>query len=87
MKLEAMNNISHLPILFTGAGVQWSNINEGISVDDDFTMLHVILMLLLDSVLYAFIAWYVEAVWPGEYGIPRPWYFPCMVSKACFLCM
>ena len=54
-------------------------------MDDDFTMLHVIMMLLLDSVLYAFIAWYVEAVWPGEYGIPRPWYFPCMVSQACLL--
>ena len=50
------------------------------SVDDDFTLLHVILMLLLDSVIYALIAWYVEAVYPGEYGIPRPVYFPLLVS-------
>ncbi len=34
-----------------------------------------ILMLLLDSVLYAVLAWYVEAVWPGQYGVPKPWYF------------
>ena len=67
--------------MHTGAGIQWSSINKGISVDDDFTMLNVILMLFLDAILYALIAWYVEAVWPGEYGIPRPWYFPFMVSK------
>ncbi len=34
-----------------------------------------ILMQLLDSVLYAVLAWYIEAVWPGQYGVPKPWYF------------
>jgi len=63
----------------TGEGVHWHNINEGVSVDDDFALLHVIVMLLLDCVIYACIAWYVEAVFPGEYGIPRPFYFPLMV--------
>ena len=58
----------------------WSNINQGVSVDDDFALLHVILMLLLDSLIYAGIAWYIEAVYPGEYGIPRPLYFPLLVS-------
>ena len=67
-------------LLCTGEGVQWSNISQGVSVDDDFAMLHVIFMLLLDSVIYACIAWYVEAVYPGEYGIPRPLYFPLLVS-------
>ena len=64
----------------SGAGVQFSNINQGVSVDDSFTMLHVIVMLLVDTVLYAMVAWYVEAVWPGEYGVPYRWYFPVMVS-------
>ena len=26
---------------------------------------------------------YVEAVFPGEYGIPKPFYFPCMPSYWC----
>ena len=50
------------------------------SVDDDFALLHVIMMLLLDSVIYMLIAWYTEAVHPGEFGVPRPYYFPLMVS-------
>jgi len=60
--------------------VQFSNLNTPASVDDDFTMANVILMLLLDAVFYALITWYVEAVHPGEYGIPRPFYFPLQVS-------
>ena len=32
-------------------------------------------MLLVDSVLYGILTWYIEAVFPGEYGVPKPWYF------------
>ena len=32
-------------------------------------------MLLLDSVLYGLLMWYIEAVWPGQYGVPKPPYF------------
>lgn len=53
-----------------------------VSVDDNFTFAHVLGMLLLDCVLYGLVAWYVEAVFPGEYGIPQPWYFFLMVSLA-----
>ena len=66
--------------------MQWSTINKGASVDDSFTMLHVIVMLLLDAVIYGLITWYVEAVWPGEFGIPQPWYFPVLVwMKLCLI--
>ena len=37
-------------------------------------------MFVVDTVLYLVIAWYVEAVFPGEYGIAQPWYFPFTVS-------
>ena len=66
--------------LTSGAGVQWDNFSRGVSPDDNFTMLQVMVMLLIDGILYALIAWYVEGVYPGEYGIPQPWYFPCLVS-------
>ena len=69
----------------TGEGVHWDNISQGVSVDDNFALLHVILMLLLDFVIYACIAWYIEAVYPGEYGIPRPFYFPLLVSCGHFV--
>ncbi|XP_030067809.1 phospholipid-transporting ATPase ABCA3 [Microcaecilia unicolor] len=58
-----------------GTGVQWADLMKPLSVDDNFTMAHVLGMLLLDSVLYGLVAWYVEAVFPGEYGVPQPWYF------------
>ncbi|XP_061455423.1 phospholipid-transporting ATPase ABCA3 [Rhineura floridana] len=66
-----------------GAGVQWRDLLKPVSVDDNFTIAHVLGMLLLDSVLYGLVAWYVEAVFPGEYGIPRPWYFFIMPSYWC----
>uniref|UniRef100_A0A8I3MRU5 ABC transporter domain-containing protein n=1 Tax=Canis lupus familiaris TaxID=9615 RepID=A0A8I3MRU5_CANLF len=46
----------------------------------EFNFSHVLVMLVLDSVLYGLVAWYVEAVLPGEYGIPKPWYFFVMPS-------
>lgn len=64
--------------------MQWSNVNLPASVDDNFTMANVILMLLLDTVIYALITWYIEAVCPGEYGIPRPFYFPFQVLELFF---
>ena len=66
----------------SGMGVQWSNLHKT-SVDDSFTFGHVMLMFLVDSVLYGLITWYVEAVFPGEFGVPQPWYFPVLPSYWC----
>lgn len=32
--------------------------------------------MYFDAFLYGIMTWYIEAVFPGQYGIPRPWYFP-----------
>lgn len=53
---------------------------DAITVDDDFSMAQVMALLLFDAVLYGLVAWYVEAVFPGEYGIPLPSYFFVLVS-------
>ncbi|XP_043567483.1 phospholipid-transporting ATPase ABCA3 isoform X1 [Chiloscyllium plagiosum] len=58
-----------------GVGVQWSNIFLPVSVDDSFTLAQSMAMLILDSVVYILVTWYVETVFPGEYGIPQVWYF------------
>ena len=31
------------------------------------------------TLLYGPIAWYIERIFPGEYGVPLPIYFPFMV--------
>ena len=59
-----------------GSGLQWENINKGVTVDTTFTFLQVLLMFLVDIVLYGLLTWYIEAVFPGEFGIPQKWNFP-----------
>ncbi|CAL9693308.1 unnamed protein product [Knipowitschia caucasica] len=58
-----------------GTGIQWYNLVDAVTVDDDFSMAQVLAMLLFDAVLYGLLACYVEAVFPGEYGLPLPPHF------------
>ena len=37
-------------------------------------------MLIVDTFLYGILTWYIEGVFPGMYGLPRPWYFPLQFS-------
>ncbi|CAK7304089.1 ATP-binding cassette sub-family A member 17 [Vulpes lagopus] len=60
-----------------GTGMQWKHVG---GLSGEFNFSHVLVMLVLDSILYGLVAWYVEAVLPGEYGIPKPWYFFVMPS-------
>ncbi|NXL33768.1 ABCA3 protein, partial [Glaucidium brasilianum] len=69
--------------MFEGKGEQWRDLMKPVSVDDNFTLAQVLGMLLLDSALYGVVAWYVEAVFPGEYGVPQPWYFFLTPSYWC----
>uniref|UniRef100_A0A8C5GKB0 ABC transporter domain-containing protein n=1 Tax=Gouania willdenowi TaxID=441366 RepID=A0A8C5GKB0_GOUWI len=66
-----------------GTGIQWSNLFDSVTVDDDFSMAQVLCLLLFDAVLYGLVAWYVEAVFPGEYGVPLPSYFFLLPSYWC----
>ncbi|XP_068946900.1 phospholipid-transporting ATPase ABCA3-like [Petaurus breviceps papuanus] len=58
-----------------GTGMQWKDFLSPFNIDDNLALGHVVLMLLYDSVFYGLVTWYVEAVFPGQYGIPQPWYF------------
>ncbi|XP_053533603.1 phospholipid-transporting ATPase ABCA1 isoform X1 [Ictalurus punctatus] len=59
-----------------GIGIQWKNIMVSSQDDDPYTFLVSIIMMLIDSLFYWILTWYIENVFPGQYGIPRPWYFP-----------
>lgn len=58
-----------------GEGVQWHNMGTRPAVDV-FSLSQVSGLLLLDAMLYGLSTWYLEAVCPGQYGIPEPWDFP-----------
>ncbi|XP_054608194.2 phospholipid-transporting ATPase ABCA1 isoform X2 [Nothobranchius furzeri] len=58
-----------------GVGIQWYNLRGSPVEGDKYNFFVSIIMLYVDAFIYAVAAWYIEAVFPGEYGIPRPWYF------------
>ncbi|XP_068174679.1 phospholipid-transporting ATPase ABCA1 isoform X2 [Antennarius striatus] len=58
-----------------GVGIQWYNLHSSAVEGDSYSFTIAIVMLYVDAFIYAISAWYIEAVFPGEYGIPRPWYF------------
>ncbi|XP_031243974.1 ATP-binding cassette sub-family A member 3-like isoform X2 [Mastomys coucha] len=58
-----------------GHGAQWYNFATKVNADDDLTLAHIIGMFLFSSFLYGLVAWYVDAVFPGKYGVPKPWNF------------
>ncbi|XP_041064203.1 retinal-specific phospholipid-transporting ATPase ABCA4 [Carcharodon carcharias] len=63
-----------------GLGLQWDNIRTSPVEGDEYNMLLSIKMMLFDAFLYGVLAWYLDAVFPGQYGIPSPWYFPLQPS-------
>ncbi|XP_056600911.1 ATP-binding cassette sub-family A member 2 isoform X1 [Triplophysa dalaica] len=63
-----------------GVGIQWRTINQSPVEGDDFNLLLSVVMLIIDAIVYGVLTWYIEAVHPGMYGLPRPWYFPLQKS-------
>lgn len=67
----------------TSEGLQWNNFWRPVSVDDNISIGLIMVMLLVCAVLYLLIALYVEQILPGDYGVPKPWYFPFTKSFWC----
>lgn len=59
----------------SGIGMSVNNMADTATDADNLTMAGVFGMLVFDCFLYGFLAWYMENAFPGEYGMPRPWYF------------
>ena len=67
-------NKSYLPANITGRGFNTLTQVSPLA-GDSLSMAGCMGMLLLDSALYGLLMWYIEAVWPGQYGVPKPPYF------------
>ncbi|KAM9324762.1 retinal-specific phospholipid-transporting ATPase ABCA4 [Gastrophryne carolinensis] len=63
-----------------GLGLQFGNIRKSPVEGDEYSFLFSIFMMLFDSLVYWVIAWYIDHVFPGEYGVPKPWYFPFLAT-------
>jgi ATP-binding cassette subfamily A (ABC1) protein 1 len=62
-----------------GTGVTFDNWNIQLQTTDNWgataNVMSCILFMFADGVIYFIIAWYIDNVFPGKYGIPRPFYF------------
>ncbi|NXK26592.1 ABCA4 protein, partial [Arenaria interpres] len=63
-----------------GLGLQWGNIRTSPLEGDEYSFLFSIKMMLFDAFLYGILSWYLDNVFPGDYGLPQPWYFPVQES-------
>ncbi|XP_063224038.1 phospholipid-transporting ATPase ABCA3-like [Bacillus rossius redtenbacheri] len=59
----------------SGRGLQWDSLWQPATQGDSVVFGHVLIFLVVDAILYLLIALYVEAVYPGVYGVPKPWNF------------
>ncbi|XP_044745815.1 phospholipid-transporting ATPase ABCA3-like [Coccinella septempunctata] len=55
-------------------GIHWNNLFKS-DLENDITFGGILLMIIADLILYMLIALYVEAIYPGEFGVPQKWYF------------
>ena len=44
-------------------------------------MMYVMILLVIDTIIYGLITWYFDAIMPGDFGIPKPPYFPFTVKQ------
>ncbi|EDO48951.1 predicted protein [Nematostella vectensis] len=64
-------------------GASFSNLASSPSADDHFSLAWVLGMMIISSLVYLILTWYISTVFPGQYGIPKPFYFPFMKSYWC----
>ncbi|XP_009984683.1 PREDICTED: retinal-specific ATP-binding cassette transporter, partial [Tauraco erythrolophus] len=63
-----------------GLGLQWGNVRTSPLEGDEYSFLFSIKMMLFDAFLYGILSWYLDNIFPGDYGLPQPWYFPVQES-------
>ncbi|KAJ8033307.1 ATP-binding cassette sub-family A member 1 [Holothuria leucospilota] len=66
-----------------GIGSSWGNIWENPRDEDHSTLAASCIMMVFDGLIYFIIGWYIRTVFPGKFGVPRPWYFPFQASYWC----
>ncbi|XP_042198563.1 phospholipid-transporting ATPase ABCA1-like [Callorhinchus milii] len=66
-----------------GIGIQWFNLGSSPVEGDAYNFNTSLFLMLFDAGLYGVATWYIEAVFPGQYGIPKPWFFLFLRSYWC----
>ena len=64
-----------------GEGIHWSNISSPPSIDDNYSLSSVFIMLAVDTVLYAVLTWCVQRV---KYAFSFSFFLSLSLSLDCF---
>ncbi|XP_026821418.1 ATP-binding cassette sub-family A member 3-like [Rhopalosiphum maidis] len=64
-----------------GTGLQFSTLFTAGKGGNNFSVGFILLMFVVDCFLYGFIAWYIDSIMPGEFGVAKPFNFLCKWSK------
>ena len=51
---------------------------NGFDSDSEYTQIPIsmtMVFMIIDGIIYYILAWYLDAVFPGQYGVPKPFYF------------
>lgn len=57
------------------SGLHWSNINSNHSIYNSFTVLSVAFTVVISCLLYSFLIFYLDNVWPFQHGVPKSPFF------------
>ncbi|RWS13138.1 ATP-binding cassette sub-family A member 1-like protein [Dinothrombium tinctorium] len=57
-------------------GAQWSNLFMEIQSHEKINLGNVFSMIVFGCFIMISLIWYVDSVWPFQYGTPKPFYFP-----------
>lgn len=58
-----------------GIGVQFENFKNGVYADEKFSLFDVMIIMFVNNFIHLFVMYYCDNVFPGNHGIPKPWYF------------
>ncbi|XP_072431702.1 ATP-binding cassette sub-family A member 13-like [Chiloscyllium punctatum] len=74
----AFSQGSYLITLFEGdgVGIQWNNMYDMPGDGDNVSFAWICWMMVIDSVIYFILGWYLQNIFPGKYGSRKRWYFP-----------
>ena len=59
-----------------GVGANWSSLYRQTPLYGSLTLGIVMLLMLISCFMYGILIWYLDNVWPFQYGVPKPIYFP-----------
>lgn len=77
--VHVYNDISSLET--QGIGLQLSTLFIADKSGKNFSVGFILLMFVVECLFYGFLAWYMDSVMPGQFGVAKPFYFLFKWSK------